>query len=35
MLESIEQPQKVWDQVKESLKELKVPPRVPVEEFVQ
>ena len=35
MLESIEQPQKVWDQVKESLLQLKIPPRVPVEDFVQ
>ena len=35
MLESIEQPQKVWDQVEQSLKALKVPRRVPVEEFVQ
>ena len=35
MLESIEQPQRVWDQVKESLLQLKVPPRVPVEDFVQ
>ena len=34
MLESIEQPQRVWDQVKESLLQLKVPPRVPVEDFV-
>jgi hypothetical protein len=35
MLESIEQPQKVWDQVEESLLQLKIPPRVPVEDFVQ
>jgi len=35
MLESIEQPQKVWDQVEQSLKALKVPRRVPVEEFVK
>ena len=34
MLESIEQPKRVWDEVEQSLKDLKVPPRVPVEEFV-
>jgi len=35
MLESIEQPQKVWDQVEQSLLQLKIPPRVPVEEFLK
>jgi hypothetical protein len=35
MLDSIKQPQRVWDQVDQSLQQLKVPPRVPVKDFVK